>query len=88
MAVNLFLVLAASLLNFSEGGVELSIEAETARVDPGRSVFLDLVLKTPRGREVAPPREKEKLPLPEREPVLEERSPGHFVACHHPGRKE
>lgn len=50
-----FVLIAAALLTFSEGGVDLSIESDTPRIDPGRSVFLDLRLQTPPGAAVAPP---------------------------------
>ncbi len=48
-------ILAVVFLTFSKPGIELSLEGESARIDPGRSVFLDLVLTTSPGTEVLPP---------------------------------
>lgn len=42
-------ILAATLLNAGAGGVELTVEAESKSIDPGRSVFLTVALKTPKG---------------------------------------
>lgn len=50
-----FVLLAAALVEFSKGGVEFKAESETAAIDPARSVFLRLELKTPKGVEAAMP---------------------------------
>ena len=50
-----FVLLAAALIEFSKGGVEFKAESETAAIDPARSVFLRLELKTPKGVEAAMP---------------------------------
>lgn len=50
-----FLFLAVSLLTLERNGVELSVEGEPAVIDPGRSVFLTLTLKTPHDMKSSPP---------------------------------
>ena len=42
------LVFAIALLTLNEGGVDFKVEGETRQIDPGRSVFLDLTLRTPK----------------------------------------
>jgi hypothetical protein len=49
------ILVAATLLSLERGGVDLKVESETAVVDPAKSVFLTLTLRTPRGVDVAPP---------------------------------
>ena len=49
------LLIAATLLELSKGGIDLKVESETKAIDPGRSVFLTVTVKTPRGRDVKPP---------------------------------
>lgn len=48
-------LLAATLLDFSQGAVELVLESENRQIDPGRSVFLDVRLQTAAGLNIAPP---------------------------------
>ena len=43
------LMLAAVLIETGANGLELKVESETAAVDPARSVFLTVTLKTPSG---------------------------------------
>ena len=50
-----FVLLAAVLFEFSKGGVEFKVESETSQIDPAKSVFLRLELKTRKGVEVAMP---------------------------------
>lgn len=56
-----FLLLAAVLTEFSNSGVEFRIESETERIDPARSVFLRVELKTPKGVEAAMPDLRERV---------------------------
>lgn len=49
------LIVAAVLLNVEKGGVEIKLESENARIDPGRSVFVTLTLTHPRGADVPLP---------------------------------
>lgn len=49
------LILAATLLQLQRGGLELTVESDTSVIDPAHNVFLNLVLKTPRGMSVTPP---------------------------------
>lgn len=42
------LVLAIALLTLNEGGVDFKVEGETRQIDPGRSIFIDLTLRTPK----------------------------------------
>ena len=48
-------LLAAVLWSGGADGVTLQVESETSRIDPGRSVFMTLELKTPKGVEALPP---------------------------------
>ncbi|MBQ5795882.1 MAG: hypothetical protein IIW14_07825 [Kiritimatiellae bacterium] len=50
-----FVMLAAVLFEFSKGGVEFKVESEASQIDPAKSVFLRLELKTPKGVEAAMP---------------------------------
>ena len=50
-----FVMLAAVLFEFSKGGVEFKVESETSQIDPAKSVFLRLELKTPKGVEAVMP---------------------------------
>ena len=50
-----FLFLAVSLLTLERNGVELSVEGEPSVIDPGRSVFLTLTIKTPHDMKSSPP---------------------------------
>lgn len=43
------LIVAAVLTSAGAGGVNLSVEAESTQIDPARSVFLTVTLKTPHG---------------------------------------
>ena len=47
--------LAAALLSMEKGGVSVEVDSETKAIDPGRSVFLTVTVKSPRGSAVAPP---------------------------------
>ncbi len=49
------LLLAVTLLALNEGGVDFKVEGETRQVDPGRSVFIDLTLRTPKDLAAALP---------------------------------
>jgi hypothetical protein len=53
--MTVFVLLAAALIEFSKDGVEFKAESETALIDPARSVFLRLELKTPKGVEALMP---------------------------------
>lgn len=57
----LFVLLAAVLAEFSRSGVEFRLESDTKVIDPARSVFLRLELKTPKGVEVAAPDLRERV---------------------------
>lgn len=48
-------VLAATLFNASHGGVELTVSSDDAKVDPARSVFVDLNVVSSPGTEVVLP---------------------------------
>ena len=48
-------LVAAALLTFSRGGIDLTVDAESPVVDPGRPVILTLTLKTARGVSAEPP---------------------------------
>ncbi len=52
--MSLFLI-AVAVLEMNRNGIDLKIEADRAQVDPGRSVFLTLTLKTARGVEAELP---------------------------------
>ena len=45
----LLAILAATLLSVRNGGIDFSADSETKAIDPGRSVFLALTLRTARG---------------------------------------
>jgi len=45
---HLILILAATLLTAERNGLSLSVESETQTIDPARSVFVTLTVKTPR----------------------------------------
>lgn len=49
------LFLAATLLSMQKGGVELELHSETKVIDPGRSVFVTLTLKSAPSVKVVPP---------------------------------
>lgn len=49
------LVLAVTLLSLQKNGVELTVEAKTAAIDPAYSVNVDMTLKSPSGMKVIPP---------------------------------
>ncbi len=59
--MNLFFLIAATLLSLQKGGVDLTLESETTRIDPARNVFVTLTLKTPSGKTVAPPDLRERV---------------------------
>ena len=48
-------LIAAALLSFGKGGIELTLEADRTVIDPGRPVLLELTLKTARGVVAEPP---------------------------------
>lgn len=48
-------ILAAVLLTAEKNGVSLTVESETERIDPGRSVMLSLTVKSPAGARATPP---------------------------------
>lgn len=50
-----FVLLAAALIEFSKDGVDFRVESETSVIDPARSVFLRVELKTPGGVSAALP---------------------------------
>lgn len=43
----LLAILAVTLLNFSDGGIDFTVEVESAQIDPAKSIFLDAVLLAP-----------------------------------------
>lgn len=49
------LLLSTTLLSVQKGGVALQLDSDTTTIDPGRSVFVTLTLKTVPPIEVAPP---------------------------------
>ncbi|MBR0198231.1 MAG: hypothetical protein IJQ34_08880 [Kiritimatiellae bacterium] len=53
-----FILLAASLLEFSRGPVDFKIEGETGEVDTGKSLFLESTLTAPEGVDVPDLRER------------------------------
>jgi hypothetical protein len=57
----LTVVLAAVLIEFSRDGVEFKAESETTAIDPARSVFLRMELKTPKGVSAAMPDLRERV---------------------------
>ena len=48
-------LLAAVLFETSQGGIDFKVESETRVVDPGRSVFLRMELKSPSDRSTGLP---------------------------------
>ena len=50
-----FLLLSTTLLSVQKGGVALQLDSDTKAIDPGRSVFVTLTLKTTPPIEVEPP---------------------------------
>lgn len=48
-------LLAVALFDIESSGVKLSIESDRDRIDPGRSVFLDVKIVSPKGVEAVPP---------------------------------
>ncbi len=50
-----FLLLSATLLSIQKGGVDLRLDSDTKVVDPGRSVFVTLTLKTAPSVAIEPP---------------------------------
>ena len=53
--MNSFIIVAATLLSLAKNGVEVSIESDTDKIDPGRSVFLMLTIKHPEGTNIELP---------------------------------
>lgn len=49
------LIFAATLLSVQKNGVELSLDSDTQVIDPGRSVFVTLTLKSDPSVKVSPP---------------------------------
>lgn len=49
------LLLSATLLSVQKGGVAIQLDSDTKTIDPGRSVFVTLALKTDRGVVAEPP---------------------------------
>ena len=43
-----FLLIAVTVLEMSSGGIDLKVDADRTQIDPGRSVFLSLTMKTPK----------------------------------------
>ena len=43
-----FLLIAVTVLEMSSGGVDLKVDADRTQIDPGRSVFLTVTMKTPK----------------------------------------
>ena len=54
-------LLAAALIEFSKDGVDFKVESETSAIDPARSVFLRLELKTPKGVSASLPDLRERV---------------------------
>ena len=42
------LLIAATVLEMSSGGIDLKVDADRTQIDPGRSVFLTVTMKTPK----------------------------------------
>lgn len=55
------ILLATVLLNVQKCGVDLTVASETAAVDPARSTFVTLTLRTGRGVAATPPRLRERV---------------------------
>ena len=43
-----FLLIAVAVLEMSRNGIDLKVDADRTQIDPGRSVFLTLTMKTPK----------------------------------------
>lgn len=54
-------LLAAALIECSKDGVDFKVESETSAIDPARSVFLRLELKTPKGVSASLPDLRERV---------------------------
>lgn len=54
-------LIAATLLTFSQGGIDLTLEAESAVIDPGRPVLLTLTMRSARGVEAEAPDLRERV---------------------------
>ena len=54
-------MMAATLLSVQRDGVEFRVDSDTEAIDPGRSVFLRVELKTPRGTNLDPPDLRERV---------------------------
>ena len=50
------ILLATVLLNVQRCGVDLTVESDAEGVDPARSTFVTLTLRSPRGVAATPPR--------------------------------
>ena len=42
------LLIAATVLEMSSGGIDLKVDADRTQIDPGRSIFLTVTMKTPK----------------------------------------
>ena len=42
------LLIAVTVLEMSSGGIDLKVDADRTQIDPGRSVFLTVTMKTPK----------------------------------------
>ena len=51
----MFFLLAITLLNFSDGALEYTLEAETQQIDPARSVFIEAKLVRPKDVNIESP---------------------------------
>ena len=48
------LLIAATVLEMSSGGIDLKVDADRTQIDPGRSVFLTVTMKTPKDVKASP----------------------------------
>ena len=49
------LLIAVTVLEMSSGGIDLKVDADRTQIDPGRSVFLTVTMKTPKDVKVSVP---------------------------------
>ncbi len=49
------LCIAAALIEMSRNGMDFKVDSDTSRIDPARSVFLRIELRTPPDRNAALP---------------------------------
>ena len=55
------ILIAVALLEMSRNGIDLKVDADRAQIDPGRSVFLTVTLKTPKDVKSALPDFRERV---------------------------